>query len=272
MRNDNDVDTLGHAHRQSADVPGSPWWRRSPWRPDVATGSLSRTTRRRIAAVALALVGLLPAAEAAFGDSAARVAQPAAAVAASADSRTDQAASRSQERVEAPAAPPVQAQVVAPPVAAPAPPAAPVQVAPVAGLNQTQMDNARAIIAAGQKAGLPKRAYIIAIATAMQESRLLNLANPHHPESLRLPNQGVGYDFDSLGLFQQRPASGWGAPAQIMNAEYAANKFYAALLRVSGWDQMPLTVAAQTVQGSAFPDAYADDEPRARAVVDAVAP
>ena len=170
--------------------------------------------------------------------------------------------------VQAP--PPVAA---APPVAAPAPPpAAPVKVAPVAGLNQAQMDNAAAIVAAGKKAGLPKRAYVIAVATAMQESRLHNLANPHHPESLRLPNQGVGYDFDSLGLFQQRPASGWGAPAQIMNTEYSANKFYAALLKVPGWNTLPLTVAAQTVQGSAFPDAYADEEAGATAIVNALAP
>jgi len=145
-------------------------------------------------------------------------------------------------------------------------------VAPVAGLNQAQMDNAAAIVAAGKKAGLPKRAYVIAVATAMQESRLHNLANPHHPESLRLPNQGVGYDFDSLGLFQQRPASGWGAPAQIMNTEYSANKFYAALLKVPGWNTLPLTVAAQTVQGSAFPDAYADEEAGATAIVNALAP
>lgn len=269
MRNDNDVDTLGYASRgssHSATGSSSPSWRLS-WRPGVVSSSLSRTTRRRIAAVALALVGLLPATEAAFGGSPKAVTQSS--VAAPSDSRTDQAASRGQERVPVVQAPaPVTA---APPVAAPAP-AAPVKVAPVAGLNQAQMDNAAAIVAAGQKAGLPKRAYIVAIATAMQESRLRNLANPNHPESLRLPNQGVGYDFDSLGLFQQRPASGWGAPAQIMNAEYAANKFYAALVRVQGWDKMPLTVAAQTVQGSAFPDAYADEEAAAMAVVNALAP
>ncbi|HET6213206.1 MAG TPA: hypothetical protein VFE14_10080, partial [Micromonosporaceae bacterium] len=138
-----------------------------------------------------------------------------------------------------------------------------------AGLSQQQMDNAAVIVRVGRQAGLPKQAQVIAIATALQESQLLNLANPNWPVSMQMSNQGTGYDYDSVGLFQQRPTSGWGTPEQIMNPVYAANKFYQALVDVPGWQQMPVTVAAQTVQGSAFPDAYAQHEARAQQVVEA---
>jgi hypothetical protein len=79
-------------------------------------------------------------------------------------------------------------------------------------------------------------------------------------------------DRDSLGLFQQRPSQGWGTPAQILDPTYAATKFYQKLIAVPGWRQLPLTVAAQRVQVSAYPDAYAKWEPDARAVVATVVP
>jgi hypothetical protein len=149
-------------------------------------------------------------------------------------------------------------------------PTKPAKAKPVAGLTQAQMDNAAVIVATGQKQKLPKDAYVIAVATAMQESRLRNLANPSHPQSLDVPNQGVGYDFDSVGLFQQRPASGWGSPSQIMDRTYASQKFYKALVQVPGWQDMSLSEAAQSVQGSAFPDAYAQHQDAAQQVVDAL--
>ncbi|MDN5915135.1 MAG: C40 family peptidase [Pseudonocardia sp.] len=105
-----------------------------------------------------------------------------------------------------------------------------------------QRQNAAAIVAAGQQAGAPPRAQWIALATAMQEAALSNL------------DYG---DRDSLGLFQQRPSQGWGSPAQLQDPAYAAARFYQELLAVPGWDAMPLTQAAQTVQRSAFPAAYA---------------
>ena len=100
--------------------------------------------------------------------------------------------------------------------------------------------------------GLPPRAAVIALATAQQESELLNL------------NWG---DRDSLGLFQQRPSMGWGTPSQVRDPEYAARKFFRALQDVDGWEKLPLTVAAQKVQRSAFPWAYARWELMAAKVV-----
>lgn len=82
----------------------------------------------------------------------------------------------------------------------------------------------------------------VALATALQESGLRNL------------DYG---DRDSLGLFQQRPSQGWGTPQQVRDPAYAARKFYSGLLGVKGWEKMPLTQAAQAVQRSGYPDAYA---------------
>lgn len=105
----------------------------------------------------------------------------------------------------------------------------------------------------------------------MQESNLYNLANPALPESLDYPNQGTGYDYDSVGLFQQRTSSGWGAVADLMRPAYAAQAFFEALLQIPGWQQMSVSGAAQAVQVSAFPDAYAQHESRATTIVAALA-
>jgi hypothetical protein len=139
-----------------------------------------------------------------------------------------------------------------------------------AGLTQTQLDNAATIVRVGEQMDLPKRAAVVAVATSMQETNLRNLANPNVPSSLDRPNDGTGYDHDSVGLFQQRPASGWGSAHQLMDPDTSARKFYQALENVPGWEDMPVTVAAQTVQGSAFPDAYAQHQDEAEAVVDSL--
>ena len=122
-----------------------------------------------------------------------------------------------------------------------------------------QMHRAAIIVGVGARRGIPPRGQVIAVATAMQESNLHNLGD-----------LGEDNDHDSLGLFQQRPGQGWGTPAQIMNPEYAAGTFYDKLLTVAGWQSMPLTEAAQAVQRSAYPDAYAKHEPDATAIVAAV--
>jgi hypothetical protein len=132
------------------------------------------------------------------------------------------------------------------------------------------MNNAKRIVQAGQAMGLPKRAFVIAVATSMQECNLYNLASSVLPESYNYPNEGSGSDHDSVGLFQQRPSSGWGSVAQIMDPGYAATAFYRVLVTVPGWDSMALTYAAQRVQVSAYPEAYAKHEARAQAVVDAL--
>ena len=111
-----------------------------------------------------------------------------------------------------------------------------------ATLSDEQRTNAAMIIGVAQQKGAPPRAWLVALATAMQESTLRNI------------NYG---DRDSLGLFQQRPSQGWGSPAQVLDPVYSTTIFIDRLLQVPNWDRLPVTVAAQTVQRSAFPDAYA---------------
>ncbi|MEU1968316.1 hypothetical protein ABZ541_27700 [Micromonospora sediminicola] len=123
-------------------------------------------------------------------------------------------------------------------------------------LTDEQTANAKAIIAATKKAGLPERAAVISIATSLQESKLENLGH-----------LGDRNDHDSLGLFQQRPSSGWGTPEQITDPEYSTLAFLKGLKQVDGWQDMPLTEAAQTVQVSAYPDAYAQWEQQAADIV-----
>ncbi|MBO4208813.1 hypothetical protein GSF22_22790, partial [Micromonospora echinofusca] len=153
---------------------------------------------------------------------------------------------------------------------APRKPARPARPKPVAGLTQAQMDNAKVIVDVGRGLDLPRRGLIVAIATAMQESNLYNLANDYVPESFDHPHQGSGADHDSVGLFQQRPSSGWGAVEDLMRPAYAARQFYLALLEIVGWQDMSVAGAAQAVQVSAFPDAYAQHEERASTVVGAL--
>ena len=143
-------------------------------------------------------------------------------------------------------------------------------ITPVAGLDHTQMHNAALIVKAGQDLGISERGQIVAVSTAMQESNLYNRASHVVPESLKYDHQGTGSDYDSVGLFQQRYTTGWGTVKTIMNPSQSATSFYKALKQVHGWQNMPITVAAQTVQGSAFPDAYAKHTGNATQVVHAV--
>jgi cell wall-associated NlpC family hydrolase len=119
-------------------------------------------------------------------------------------------------------------------------------------LDPAQMSDARVIYDVSVTLGLPQQAAVIAEATAMQESSLTNLP---------------GGTSDSLGLFQQRPSQGWGTPAQIMQPVYASTRFYEALVSVPGWQSLPLTAAAQAVQGSATPGAYGKWESLADSLV-----
>lgn len=129
--------------------------------------------------------------------------------------------------------------------------------AAVAGrYSSEQLQHATVIVTVGMQQGVPARGQVIAVAAALQESGLRNLGD-----------LGTRNDHDSLGLFQQRPSQGWGTPVQLLDPVWAAGRFYAALLRVPDWQQLPLTVAAQRVQRSAYPDAYAKWEPDATALV-----
>jgi hypothetical protein len=118
-------------------------------------------------------------------------------------------------------------------------------------MDPEQLLNASTIADVAMQRALPQRAVLVALATALQESKLRNL------------DYG---DRDSLGLFQQRPSQGWGTPAQVMTPTYAAGKFYDALVKVPNWQSLPVTQAADAVQHSGFPDAYKDWEPRATAL------
>lgn len=166
-----------------------------------------------------------------------------------------------------------------------------------------QDGHARNIIGVGKGMGFSRQGQIVALMVALQESSLLNYANDGGnvnnyqgfpapgtswwlnvaKMSLAEPHEAVGRDADSVGLFQQRAAAGWAGPIEtivnggeaeqraairrLMNDQYSASKFYERLGTVSGWEGMAKTVAAQRVQGSAFPDAYADDEPQATALL-----
>jgi hypothetical protein len=185
-----------------------------------------------------------------------------------ADRLTDFRASRMMDRQIHVATPPAPA---APAPTPPPPPAPPPKPRPVAGLDQAQMDNAAVIVQAARQRGLSKRAMVIGVATAMQESNLYNQANPAVRASMSMPHQGASYDHDSVGLFQQRASQGWGSVAQLMNPSYASGAFFAALVQVPGWDRMSLATAAQSVQKSAYPWAYAKWESTAQQVVNALA-
>jgi hypothetical protein len=172
---------------------------------------------------------------------------------------------------------PVAVKPAAPAKKAPAKPAAPAKKAPAKPaapsraqlmphgtpggqvsfrVNPHQVQNAATIVKVGQQMHLPPRAWVMAVACSLQESKLTNLGN-----------LGASNDHDSLGLFQQRPSSGWGSPRQILNPSYAAHKFYAALKSVPGYRHMSLTYAVQSVQVSAFPQAYAKWEKMAADLV-----
>jgi N-acetylmuramoyl-L-alanine amidase len=148
---------------------------------------------------------------------------------------------------------------------APAAPAAPTQIALVGSvtvpLSPTMATNARTIISVGRTLKVPDYGIVIALAAAAQESGLQNLS---------------GGDRDSVGLFQQRPSAGWGTVAQLTTPSYAAELFYGGpsnpnkgktrgLLDIPGWQSMTVSAAAQAVQISAYPSAYAKWEASARA-------
>jgi hypothetical protein len=122
-------------------------------------------------------------------------------------------------------------------------------------ITPDQAQNAAIIAAVALRKGMADHAVSIALATSFQETQLRNL--PYG-------------DLDSVGLFQQRPSQGWGTTAQIMDPNYAASTFYDHLAQVSGWETMAVTEAAQLVQHSAAPDAYAAWENEARALASAL--
>lgn len=127
-----------------------------------------------------------------------------------------------------------------------------------ADLATDQAANAALITAVSVRRGLPPRAASIALATAMQESKLRNI------------DHGDLAGPDSRGLFQQRPSQGWGTQDQVMDPVYATNAFYDALVKVPGYATLEITDAAQRVQRSAYPAAYAEHEAMGRSFASAL--
>lgn len=136
----------------------------------------------------------------------------------------------------------------------------------IPGLTSEQAANAHLIVAIGRRLGVPDRGIEIALGAAMQESALRNLDHG---------------DRDSLGLFQQRPSTGWGTPAEITDPDHAIRAFFGGpsgpnagrtrgLLDVPGWEQMGFAQAAQSVQVSAYPQLYAQWEMPAQAWLAAI--
>ncbi|RKR20448.1 hypothetical protein [Arthrobacter oryzae] len=125
-------------------------------------------------------------------------------------------------------------------------------------LAPDQAANASLITAVAVRRGLPARAASIALATSMQESKLRNIGH------------GDQAGPDSRGLFQQRPSQGWGTAAQVMDPYHASNAFYDALVEIAGYQSLDITDAAQQVQHSAYPGAYAQHEGMARAFASAL--
>ncbi|GAA5171521.1 hypothetical protein [Amycolatopsis dongchuanensis] len=122
-------------------------------------------------------------------------------------------------------------------------------------LTPEQAQNAATIAAVGGRLGMPDHAVTVALATALQESKLRNL---------------TGGDRDSAGLFQQRPSQGWGTYDQVTDPVYAATTFYQRLRAQPHWADLSVTEAAQLVQRSGLPEAYARWEPEARALAGAL--
>lgn len=119
-----------------------------------------------------------------------------------------------------------------------------------------QKRNAAAIVKAAMDMKVPPRAMVMAVACALQESTLHNYGH-----------LGSRNDHDSLGLFQQRPSSGWGSPAQVTDPQHATQSFLKRLVKIHNWQHLPLTTAVQKVQISAFPQAYAKWERFAASLV-----
>ena len=146
-------------------------------------------------------------------------------------------------------------------------------------LNRQQLTRAVAIIAVGKTDQVPARGQLIAIMTALTESTLRVLSNTSaYPQSGSFPNDGNGGDHDSVGLFQQRPAAGWGTVENLLDPVWSARAFYGGptgpnhgsprgLLDIHGWQTMGPGAAAQAVQVSAYPDRYAVNQPVAEKVL-----
>lgn len=149
-------------------------------------------------------------------------------------------------------------------------------------LRHTQLTRAATIITVGSGIeGVGRQGVLVGLMAALTESTLRMLANVAYPTSLDMPNDGIGSDHDSLGLFQMRPTAGWGTVDELMDPNYQVRAFFggpegpnfpspAGLLDIPGWQSADPGSAAQSVERSAFPDRYQDYQPVAEAILAAL--
>lgn len=126
------------------------------------------------------------------------------------------------------------------------------------GFTSEQKRNASVIISVGRSVGASQRDILIALMVAFQESSLRNLSYGH---------------LDSVGLFQQR-TRGWASRSIRMDPYQSAKMFFTGgfggapgLFDKPNRGRMSLSQAAQAVQVSAFPSAYARWEDEARSLL-----
>lgn len=177
----------------------------------------------------------------------------------------------------------------------------------------SQEEYVRTTIGIAKSLNISEKGQIIAVMVMFQESGIQNYANTGENRygydvgkgtskstdwwlktvklSLDYPHDAKGNDADSIGLYQQRVAAGWGddgdykaasssdhgrkAVERLLDPKWSAQAFFGGdggppnpgLRDVSGWESMSLAGAAQAVQGSAFPSAYAKWESKARSLV-----
>jgi hypothetical protein len=129
-----------------------------------------------------------------------------------------------------------------------------VPAGPIAGYCQAELINAAQVMRAADAYTPDVRAKQIGVMTAIGESDLRNLT------------YGDTAGPDSRGIFQQR--SNWGPLADRMDPYTAAFDFYHRMFGVVGWDTLPPTQVAHTVQRNADPNYYAKFFSRAVMLVD----
>lgn len=160
------------------------------------------------------------------------------------------------------------------------------------GLDPAQEANARTVVGVALGRGLGPTGAAIAVAAALAESSLYNYANDGTStligsaegrqlndaeravarQSLGYPHDKVGNNLDSIGLFQQRPMTGWGGPDQLINPATATGKFLDRMVTVANWQTVSPWTVAQKVQGSPSSDGgiYRDSYQQAITVVAAL--
>lgn len=165
----------------------------------------------------------------------------------------------------------------------------------VGALSAAATANAAVITQVAWSKGLGDDAAVIGIIVGMAESGLQNYANDGTSslrdavlkrqlnasersvakQSMQYPHDVVGSNLDSIGLFQQRPMTGWGDPKDLIDPSASSGKFYDALVSVApGWKNMDPWRAAQIVQGSPSSDGgiYREKYPEAQATLEALKP